>query len=419
MPTLSTEPTTPSSRIYLVGITAFFLFVCGLLAYLFTPALPAGDSAAYLDQVGAGDLGQRTLHLGYLVQLSFAAWSLGDAGAPLLSAAWGLLALAMAAWGSAALLTPRQPRWLAIAPPVALLGAAPFWTHTLFPETYGPAAAALLAAAALRLHGRPAAAAVAAGLAVAIHPGSLVWILPLAWIGVDRPRRKLAFVVGALAIPAAVIAAEPADYLAGDRGVFGLLETPRFGLSIQRTYRLLAGAYPLTGALLAVGWLHGATRARFASPALVGVGLTLLIDWRDDVPAALPVVYLSAMLAVPALVLLRDRLGAPAAVTAAITLLALAQVGEATSRHDRARRIAVRQVEMLGELNRWPTPPLAWGSYGERARYQHYVSGARGPAHVALPPGAPFPPGICPEQRTAIAGTRRVFTCAGPPGEPP
>jgi len=392
---------------------------CGLLAYLFTPSLPAGDSAAYLDQVDAGDLGQRTLHLGYLVQLWAATRPLGDAGAAALSAIWGLVALGSLGWASRALAGPEQPRWVAFAPPIALLGAAPFWTHSLFPEVYGPAAAALTLATALRLHGRAAAAAVVVGLAVTIHPGSLVWLLPLAWIGRERATGRIAFAAGALAIPAAVVLGSPGDYLLGERGVLAALEVPRPWAAAQRGYRLLAAAFPLTGALLAAGWLHRPTRERLAVPALAGALLTLGIDWRSDVPAALPSVYLAPLLAAPAVELLRRRLGAPRAVVAALALLAAAQIGEATSRHDRARRIVDRQTETLRTLARRAAPPAPWGPYGERARYAHYVDGARGPVHVALPPGVPFAPGACPAASSEPAGDGRVFTCPGPPEERP
>ena len=419
MPTLSTEPEAPLSRTYLFGIIGVFLLCCGLLSYLFTPSLPAGDAAAYLDQAAAGDLARRTLHLGYLVQLWVFAWLLGDPGAPLLSALWGASVPIALTLGAARLLPSGRPRALALAAPVALLGARAYWTGSLFPEVYGPAAAALVWSAALRLQGRSPASAVLAGVAIAIHPGSVVWLPTILWMGPRaKARRRGAFLAAALSIPALFLLASPGDYLLGDRGLLSVLAWPDPWNAVQRAYRATAGAYPLIGALLLVGLVRSDVRTRVAWPLLLGLVLAGATDWRDDVPAFLPAVYLAPLLAGPALAVVKS-LGARPAVIGLLAILAAAQIGEATSRHDRARRVTDREVTVLRELALDGAPPLPHGTYGEAARYRHYVGPGVAPAHVQLPPGRPFAAGSCPDQRPRPAGASQLFVCPHPPGSAP
>ena len=80
---------------------------------------------------------------------------------------------------------------------------------------------------------------------------------------------------------------------------------------------------------------------------------------------------------------------------------------------DRQRRRAEREVATLQALD-GPEAPRPWGSWGERARYTHYLGETEGTAWVALPPGTPFPPGICPEQREIDTGAGRAFVCEAP-----
>lgn len=416
MPTLSTEPGTPRSRRYLLGIIAVFATSCALLGYLFTPSLPAGDGAAYLDQVAAGDLGRRTLHLGYLVQLLPLQRLLGDSGAPLLSAVWGASVPLALAWGSAALLPPGRPRALALGAPIVLLGAQAFWHESLFPEVYGPAAAALAWSAALRLQGRTPWAAVLAGVAVATHPGSVAWLPAVTWLGPRRPvSHHAGFLAAAMAIPALFALAAPADYLAGDRGLLAVLSSPDPWHALQRAYRATAGAYPLTGAVLLAALPDRRIRARVGGPLILGLALAMALDWRDDVPAYHPVIVLLPLLAGPALAQILRVVGSPRIPLAALALLAAAQIGEATSAHDRARRVADREVAVLRELALDESPPRPHGTYGEVARYRHYVGSGTDPHHVQLPPGRPFAPGTCQDQRPRALETARIFACPRPP----
>ncbi len=408
MTTASTEAGTPATRRYLPVIVVLSCLYGGLSVYLFTPALPAGDGAAYLDQASGGLLGQRTVHLGYLLQLLPLARSLGDAGGALLSCLWAAIGL------GAALVAGRELTgswWLAAAAPAALLGMPPFWTHALFPEVYGPAAAAVLVAAALRLRGHAVAAGIAVGVGAAMHPGALIWVPTLAWLGDRRGR----FLLAAAVLPLAAALVAPADYWLGERGVLAVLQLPRPWSAAQRLYRLALDAAPLSAALMLLGLADGCARRRLALPLLPGLALVLLTDWRDDVPAALPGLYLAALLVPVGLDQLRERLPRRAVVTAAVVALLACQIGEATSRHDRDRRRTVREVAILEALAARGPGLQPWGSYGERARYRHYVGDRDGGPHVALPPGHPFPAGRCEAQQTLeVAGTA-LFVC---PGEP-
>ncbi len=419
MPDLSTSPRPRLRRTELLVITGFFATLACLLAYLFTTCVPAGDGAAYLDQVLGGRLAERTLHLGYLVQLWVFAGVFGDGGAALVSALWAVIA-ALAAWrGAGVLLRGRGPWWLPLVAPALLMGMAPFWRHALFPEVYGPSAAALLAAAALRVGRRPLAAAALAGVAVAMHPGALAWVPALALMGA-RPWR---WVGGALVLPIVVAVAFHGDYLHGDRGVLQQLDWPRPWLAAQRAWRLLAAAAPLTGALVLLGALDPAARRNVMLPGVVGLALAVLTDWRDDVPAALPALYLAALCAPAGARVLMDGLaGHRRVVEAGIVALLVFGIGDATSAQDRARRVTEREVAAIRALGELKSPPLPWGTFGERARYEHYVTRpplAEGEQHVKLPPGRAFPPRTCEEQRELVLRIGgRVFVCAREPAAP-
>lgn len=400
----------------MVVIIAVFLASAGLLAYLFTAALPAGDAAVYLEQVQQGIFRERTVHLGYLLQLGVWVALAGEHGPPLLSTFWGLVGLAAAAWAGAALV---QDRRLAVAPPLLLLGMAPFWEHTLFAEVYGPAAAALLLGAALALHGQRLAAAVALAVACLMHPGSLLWIPALIWLCSSvRPRARTSLLMAAvIGLPTLAVAGGFAgDYLFGDRGVVALLDWPNPWRGAQRAYRLALVAIPLTGPLLLLGLARPVARKLGLA---VGVGLlaAIFFDWRDDVPAALPALYLAAPLAAPGLAVALERLGPPRLVALVVALLLVFQIGEATTQQDRARRHVEREVAAIQLLGS-EAPPLPSGSFGERVRYHHYVPSAAGPQRVRLPPGTPFDAAVCPDQTGRVAGTIQVFVCAHAPAEP-
>jgi hypothetical protein len=415
MPDLSTSRGPRLRRTQLLVIIGFFASLACLLAYLYTACLPAGDGAAYLDQVLAGQLAERTLHFGYLIQLWAFARVFGDAGAPLLSAVWAMVA-AVAAWrGAAVLLRGRGPWWLPLVAPALLLGMAPFWRHALFAEVYGPSGAALLSAAALRVGDRAVASAVLAGVAVTMHPGSLAWVPALALMG-SRPWRYLG---GSLVLPALVAAAFHGDYLLGDRGVLAELSWPRPWLAAQRTWRLLAAAAPLSGALVLLSALDPVARRTVVAPGLAGLGIAILTDWRDDVPAALPALYLAVLVAPSGVRLLLDGLaGQRAWVGAGVVALLVFGMGDATSSQDRARRIVERDVATIRALGELPASPRPWGTYGERVRYGHYVPTPEGSTHVMLPPGRAFPTASCEEQREQVQVDGRVFVCDRRPVDP-
>lgn len=414
MPTLSTNSRTRSSAIQVSVIAGFFLLLCGLLLYLATLSIPAGDGVVYLDQVLAGNLRERTLHLGYLFQLAPLAAMLGDAGATLLSALWALVAWIAAWWGATALVEStdaRHRRLLALAAPAFLATLIPLWEHALFPEVYGPTAAALLGAAALRLHGKPVISALAAGLAVTMHPGALAWLPTLALMG-PRPGR---YGVAVLAFPAVLAAALHGDYLMGGRGVFAALDWPEPWRASQRAWRALVWGASLTAVLPAAALFRADVRRRFGYPLAVGVVLAILTDWYHDVPAQLPALYLLALAAPAGLELLAGT-SVPrrrAVIGLAAVVLAF-QLGEATSHQDRERRAVDREVRALRSMA-GQDAPLPWGSFGERARYDHYVSGAAGPGHVALPLGEPFPARACPTQTAILAGNLQAFVCPETP----
>ena len=411
MPELSTESPTPRSRIHLFVIIGFFSLVGGLLAYLFTAALPAGDAAAYLDQVLAGRLDERTVHLGYLFQLRLLAAWLGDAAGAALSACWGMIAL-LALWRTSTALGER-PRTALVAPGF-LVTTIPFWTHSLFAEVYGPSAAALAVAVLLRLRGRPVAAGLVAALAASIHPGALVWVPTLALMGNRRPR----FVAAAI-LPVVVIAACVADdYLLGGRGVLSTLSLPQPWHAAQRAWRTLVWGAPLTAALCLIGLFDGRARRRVMMPLLPGIALSMLTDWYTDVPAMLPALYLLALLApAGARRIVRYGSSAPRIAAIGVLLVMVLQLGEATSVHDRARRDTEREVDAIRALD-VPGAPQPWGSFGERARYRHYVQDSTGPMVVSLPPGRPFPAGACPRQRAATVAPMELFLCPQQPFDP-
>ncbi len=416
MQTLSTISRVRSNSIQLAVIVSFFLLLCGLLLYLATGSIPSGDGVVYLDQVLAGNLRERTLHVGYLFQLAVVASLLGDVGATLLSALWAMVAWIAAWWGAQALLGPevtRQRRHLALAAPAFLAALIPLWEHALFPEVYGPTAAAALGAAALRLHGRPWLSALAAGVAVTMHPGALAWLPTLALMG-PRPGRYGAAV---LAFPAVLAIALYGDYVMGGRGVLAALEWPDPWRASQRAWRALVWGAPLTAALPAAALVRADVRRRLGYPLAAGIAAAILTDWYHDVPAQLPALYLLSLAAPAGLAVLAGRAAPRRRVVLGIAVVVLGfQIGEATSHQDRKRRALDREVRALQS---WAgeDAPLPWGSFGEQARYDHYVPAAAGPAHVALPLGTPFPAGVCPGQTAALAGGLQVFVCPGSPAD--
>jgi hypothetical protein len=368
----------------------------------------------YLDQVLAGNLRERTLHLGYLFQLFLLASLLGDVGATLLSALWAVVAWVAAWWGALALLGPevtRRRRLLALAAPAFLAALIPLWEHALFPEVYGPTAAAVLGAAALRLHGRTWLSALAAGLAVTMHPGALAWLPTLALMG-PRPGR---YAVAVLVFPAVLAVALYGDYLMGGRGVLAAVDWPDPWRASQRAWRAMVWGAPLTAALPAAALLRADVRRRLGYPLAAGIATAILSDWYHDVPAQLPALYLLSLAAPAGLAVLAGQAAPRRRVVLGIAVVVLGfQIGEATSHQDRRRRAVDREVSALRS---WAgeEAPLPWGSFGERARYEHYVPGATGPAHVALPLGTPFPAGVCPSQTASLAGVLQVFVCPGRP----
>jgi len=406
MPELSTSTHPPRPRTHPIGIIGFFLLCGGLAAYLFTAALPAGDAVAYLDQVLAGRLDERTVHIGYLLQLWLAAQALGDAAAPVLSAAWGLTAL-VALWRASVALGERPS--IALVAPAFLVTTTPFWTHSLFAEVYGPSAAALVVAALLRLRGHPIAAGLAASIATLMHPGALVWLPTLVLMGDRRVRFAVAAVLPVIAVAAGLAD----DYLTGGRGVLPTLSAPRPWWAAQRAWRLLVWGAPLTCGLPLLGAFDAAARRQILLPLLPGVALSMLTDWYADVPATLPALYLLALLA-PAGARRVLRWGKARLTTVVLITLLAFQLGEATSVQDRQRRDTVGEVEAIRALDQ-PRAPRPFGSFGERARYLHYVQDPSGPMFVALPPGSPFPTGTCPRQRSAAVARLQVFLC---PHEP-
>ncbi len=414
---MSTVSNARRDRLHLAGIIAVFVTATGLLGYLWSPLLPPGDAAAYVEQALARRLAERTVHLGYIVQLAALVPRFGDAAAPLLSAAWSLVGLA-ATWSAARALVGRRSTDLVA--PLALLGAAPLWTHALFAEVYGPSAAALALAAGLALRGHRAAAAAAAGLAVSMHPGALAWLPTVALLSPRRPgghawRDRMLLVVAAAA-PCLVLAAiVPADYLLGQRGVLAVAATPHPWPALQRMVRLAAGSAPLLGGLATLGLLDARGR-RWAAAMLPGVVLTLLTDWRDDVPAAWPALLLSAPMATLGASWVLERAEHRRGAALVLALLLAAGIGEATSRHDRQRRILSRQVDALRHLAGDETPRAA-GTYGERVWYTHYAGPARSEETVLLPPGTPWPADRCPRAAGRPAGALTVDV--GPAGGDP
>jgi hypothetical protein len=411
MPIESTDREAPATVRQVPLIVAFFAFSGGLLAYLFTPALPAGDGAAYMDQVLDGIWTARTVHLGYLIQLAPLARLAGDAGGALLSCLWATVALAAALDAGRSL----TGSWrMGLVAPAALMGMSLFWTHALFPEVYGPAAAAVLLSAALRLRGQAVAAGVVAGVAAAMHPGALIWLPTLALMR----QRWVRFLIPAVLLPAALSLVAPGDYWTGERGVLAVVDWPRPWRATQRVYRLAIEAAPVVAALMLIALADRKARRRVALPLLPGLVLVVLTDWRDDVPAALPGLYLAALLAPTGLTLLRSRLPRRKVVTGVAMVALACQIGEATTRHDRARRRVEREVAAIEALLGVDPAPQPWGSWGERARFQHYLGTTAGVEHVALPPGVPFPAGACPTQRAAPVGAGQVFLCDGTPASP-
>ena len=396
-------------------ITSFFLLLCGLLGYLATGSIPAGDGVVYLDQVLEGNLRERTLHLGYLFQLAGLAALVGDAAAPLLSALWAAAAWIAAWWGAGALIEDEDPvrgRLLALAAPAFLAALIPFWEHALFAEVYGPAATALLWAAALRLRGRAIPSAVMVGVAVTLHPGSLAWLPAVALIGARRGR----FAAIALLLPAAWVAAHFGDYVLGSRGVLASLDWPDPWRASQRAWRSLVWGASVTAALPLMGLLDRRTRRQLLLPLTAGIAIAVLSDWYRDVPAYLPALFLLALAApVGVQAVARGSVARRRAVYAGVAVVLAFQLGEATSHQDRRRRTLDREVATLRSLAT-EDAPLPWGSFGERARYQHYVPRATGPLHVALPPGVPFGDGICPDQTPRIVADHQVFVCPSAPG---
>ncbi len=422
MPTLSTDRKQRSSIAYVLVIIAFSLTTVSILAYLYTPSLPAGDAAVYLEQVQQGVFRERTVHLGYLLQLWASQALAGVHGPPLLSVIWGVLGLAGAAWAGAALVTDRR---LAAVPPLLLLGMAPFWQHTLFAEVYGPAAASLSIGAALALHGRWMLSACAVSLACLMHPGSLVWVPPLVWLAAAvrppaRPRpapgTRVPYAALALLPTAAVAALFAGDFVMGERGVAALIDWPNPWGGAQIAYGVGGGAIRVTGRLLVLGV---GRRAGGPLGLAVGVGLAAAIcmDWRDDVPAALPALYLAAPLAAPGLAVALERLGPPRVIAAVALALLVFQIGEGTTHQDRARRQVDREVAAIRALAS-DAPPLPTGSFGERRRYLHYAPTAAGPRHVQLPLGTPFGTAACPGQEAHQVEKMQVFVCGRAPAEP-
>lgn len=385
----------------LEGATAALAVV--LLGGLFTPCLRSGDAAAYVEEAlalrGGGPL-LRPLHAGYIAALAAVspAGPRADAVANALSSGLALVGLAAARFAARSL---GAGRVAALVPVWFLLGASPFLDSALFAEVYGPAASALLAAAALGLSGRTWAVPVLAGWAVTVNPGAAAWIPTLSLLAARGGLRRS--LTGALSLlPAAAVAALWLDgWLEGPRGALAAWEGDVGPvLSLQRAWRLGIEAAPATLPLLAVGGLAGPRGRAYALAWLPGFVLTCaLADRRGDVPAHLASLVLSAPLsalgaeAVARAFAQRRRGTFPTAL--GVAMLLAFQVGEGTSRHDRLRRRAARAAGACATLGSLESPPLPVGPWGAVRLCRHQAPDLPGgggggdayPHRVIVPPG--------------------------------
>lgn len=409
---------TPSRGIRsLEAVTAALAVV--LLGWLFTPCLRSGDAAAYVEEAmalrGGGPL-LRPLHAGYVAALAAVspAGPGADAAANALSAGLAAIALASARSTASSL---GAGRVAALVPVWFLLGASPFLDSALFAEVYGPAAAALLASAALGLSGRTWAVPVLAGWAVTVNPGAAAWIPTLSLLAARGGIRRS--VTGALCVlPAAALGALWVDgWLAGPRGALAAWDGDVGPvLSLQRAWRLGIEAAPATLPLLAMGGLTGPRGRAYALAWLPGFALTCAaVDRRGDVPAHLASLVLLAPLAglgaeaVARAFAHRRRGTFPAAV--GVAMLLAFQVGEGTSRHDRLRRRAARAAGACAALGELDPPPLPVGPWGAVRLCRHQAPGLPrgGGDGVANPHRVIVPPGRAPTAAEARDAAPRMY----------
>lgn len=338
-----------------------------LVAYLFRAVQRTGDGAAYVLQAADGDALDRSVHAGWLVPLS--AWvRLGEiagldpsAAANLASAGVMALGLALLWWLGRDVArqegVPGADAWALLAPAVAA-GSATVWDAALFCEIYGPLAVAVLATVALGRSGRPVGAACAFTLAVAIHPGALALapgLLVLLWSGTPRDV-VFAGLGSVLVLGWLLLLGDDGWY--GPRGITAATLDRSPWQSLQAAWRLLARDLGLTALPLLLG-AAVVVRADEGRRWVIGMLLCVLgaaigLDRTSDNPGQLPALLLVCVLApLAARAVARRHLRALAI---GLLLLATLGVAEATTRHDRVARRAMRALEAHAAACAEPAP---------------------------------------------------------------
>jgi hypothetical protein len=357
-----------------------------LCVYLGRATERSGDGAAYVLQAMQGSPTDRPVHVGYLLPLWL--WVRGAAtlgvgaatAANTLAALTGGVALLLAGKLGRKLAGPGLPDAWAALPALSILGAAASWDGALFAEVHAPLAALLLGASLSLCNGHTCKAGLLLAWAACVHPAA--WVLVPGVLVAAGPGLRAA---GALRLAAgaaalwglAVLPLLPALW-SGGRGILDAAPMDRSPWeSLQAAWRLLSrdmglAALPLLAgaAVAAAAPARGglAQRRYVLGLGAATLGSALMLDRYRDNAGMLPVLWLAAPLAALAgrwVEALRaagqTRLARAGA--AALLLLPLLGVAEATSRHDAlARRIAREAAELAGDCRgRGPAEPWALG----------------------------------------------------------
>ncbi len=349
-----------------------------LVAYLFRAAQRTGDGAAYVLQAAGGDALDRPVHAGWLLPLSAWVRSADLLGLDPSAAANAASAVAMALglwllWWLGRDVARQEglagaETWALLAPACAMCSAT-LWDAALFCEIYGPLGVSVLASVALARSGRALGAACAFTLAVAIHPGALALVpglLLLGWSG--TPRDMGLATMSAVLVLTWLVLLGPDGWL-GDRGITAALFDRSPWQSLQEGWRLIARDLGVSALPLLLGAAVVASRGDEGRRWLLGallcvLGAALGLDRTSDNPGQLPGLLLLCVLAPLAARAVPERRRGP--LGAALALLMVLGVAEATTRHDVVARQAARAQATRAAACDSP-PPSAWREQSLRA----------------------------------------------------